>query len=391
MSMMTIAILLVVRHRTGSYGLGGAASAVGTLTQAFCTPIIGRLVDRRGQSAVLPGLLVVFLAGIALLVGAAGTNAPTALLFVGAAIAGAGQLPYPSLIRSRWAHLLGSSPQMSTALALESAADEAIFVAGPLIVTGLYAIDALIAPIVAGALALIGTIPFLAARSSEPPPFADGTRTPAWRVPALWIVIVSSAFIGIVFGNIEVAMVAFAHDRGASGLGGALVGLVAFGSLLGGLWYGTRSWRSDVAVRYRVSTATLALGSLPAIAATTVPLMAPAALLIGVSIAPTLIASSALVARVVPASARTEGFTWQSTGINVGVATGAALGGALVDAFGTRMSYVAGPVSAGLAALVAFTGARLLAARPGPSYPLESSGGNHSDRPGAPTANRASA
>ena len=91
--------------------------------------------------------------------------------------------------------------------------------------------------------------------------------------------------------------------------------------------------------------------------------MVPASLLIGVSIAPTLIASSALVNRVIPVNARTEGFTWQSTGINVGVASGSALAGLLIDTFGVRAAFVTGPVAAALGALVALAGFGLLAPR----------------------------
>jgi MFS family permease len=366
MAMMTIAILLVVRHRTGSYGLAGAASAAHTLTQAAMTPLVGRLVDRFGQSVILPRLLAIFLGGIVILTVAAAAHAPVGVLFAGAVVAGAGQLPYPSLVRARWTYLLASNTQLSTALALESAADEAIFIIGPVVVTALSAWNPLIAPILAGGLALAGTVGFVGARASEPPPFAAESGSGAWRIPAMWVLIASSVLIGVVFGNVEVAMIAFAQRHGASGLAGLLLGIVAFGSMGAGLWYGARQWRLDIAVRYRLSLATLAVGSLPALAAMTLWQLAPAALLIGVSIAPTLIASSGLVARVVPASSRTEGFTWQSTGINVGVAAGAALGGLLIDTFSVRVAFVVGPVAAGLGALVAFAGAKLLAPRPEP-------------------------
>jgi MFS family permease len=363
MSMMTIAVLLVVRHRTDSYALAGAASAAHTLTQAVITPFVGRLSDRLGQSKVLPKLLLIFLTGISLIVGAAAARGPVWLLFAGAVIAGAGQLPYPSLLRTRWAHLLGSSPELSTAMALESAADEAIFVMGPLIVTALSAVDTLLAPIVAGLLALLGTVPFVAARASEPPPSAAGSSAAAWRIPALWILIIGGAFVGTVFGCIDVTMVAFAQTHGVAGLSGALLGLIALGSLISGLLYGARRWKSDLARRYQLSTAAMALGCIPAIAVGSVWQMAPAALLIGVAVAPTLIASSGLITRVVPVSARTEGFTWQSTGINVGVAGGAALAGLLVQSFDTRTAFLIGPIAAGLAALVAISGNKLLAPR----------------------------
>jgi MFS family permease len=365
MAMMPLAVLLVVRHRTDSYGLGGAASAAHTLTQAAVTPLVGRLVDRFGQSAVLPWLLGVFGSGVALLTVAAAVHAPLALLFVGAVIAGAGQPPLPSLVRARWTYLLAGE-QLSTALALESSADEVIFIVGPVVVTALSAWNPLIAPVVAAVLACAGTIVFVGARSSEPPPFAAEPDSGAWRIPAMWVMIITSVLIGSVFGSVEVAMIAFAQHHGATGLGGVLIGLIAFGSLLAGLWYGTRRWRLDVAVRYRISMGTLAIGGLPAVAAMSLWQLAPAALLIGVSIAPTLIASSGLVARVVPASSRTEGFSWQATGINVGAAGGAALAGLLIDAISVRSAFLVGPIAAALGALVALGGARLLAPAPLP-------------------------
>ena len=139
MAMMTIAIVLVVRHRTGSYGIAGAASAAHTLTQAAVTPFVGRLVDRYGQTAVVAKLLALFLAGIAIITIAAAADAPIGLLFVGAVTAGAGQPPFPSLVRARWTHLLLDGDRLSTALALESSADEAIFIVGPVVVTALAA------------------------------------------------------------------------------------------------------------------------------------------------------------------------------------------------------------------------------------------------------------
>jgi len=361
MAMMTIAIVLVVRHRTGSYGIAGAASAAHTLTQAAVTPFVGRLVDRDGQSAVVPKLLAVFLVGITLITISAAVHAPTALLFAGAVTAGAGQLPFPSLVRARWTYLLADGNRLSTALALESSADESIFLVGPVVVTALSAWTPLAAPVLAGALGLGGTLVFIGASSSEPPTFTAAPGSGAWRIPAMWVVIASSLLIGVVFGSVEVGVIAFAQRHGAAGLAGLLLGAIALGSASAGLWYGSRQWRRDIAVRYRLTLATLALGGLPAVAATSLWQLAPAALLVGVSIAPTLIAGSGLVARVVPASSRTEGFTWQATGINAGVAAGAALGGVLIDAISVRSAFVVGPLAAALAAIVALGGRRLLA------------------------------
>jgi MFS family permease len=362
MSMMIIGTLLVVRHATGSYGIAGAASASASLAMAVSNPPIGRLVDRRGQTAVVPWLLALFVAGTALLVVSAAVKAPTPLLFIGAIVAGVGQLPYTSLVRARWTYLLAESPQLPTAFALEAAADELVFVVGPVLVTALAVVTPLLGPVVAAALAIIGTIPFLAARSSEPVPTPSSGSQAAWRVPGLWVLVAVSSMLGFTFGGFDVDLVAFATHHGAAAIAGLLLGLVAFGSMLAGLWYGARRWRLDLAVRLRVSLMTLAVGALPTIAAANMWQMAPAALLVGLSIAPSLIAASGLVQRVVPADCLTEGFVWQTTGINIGVAGGTALAGLLVDTVGVRWALVAGPVAMSVATLVAFAFVHLLRA-----------------------------
>ena len=141
MAMMTIAIVLVVRHRTGSYGIAGAASAAHTLTQAAVTPLVGRLVDRFGQSAVVARLLAIFLAGIAILT-IGGTSARPDR----ACSSSEPSSPVPGSHRSvRWYAPAGRTcsrgAELSTALALESSADEAIFILGPIVVTALSAVD----------------------------------------------------------------------------------------------------------------------------------------------------------------------------------------------------------------------------------------------------------
>ena len=60
----------------------------------------------------------------------------------------------------------------------------------------------------------------------------------------------------------------------------------------------------------------------------------------GMSISPTLIAGYALIERQAPPDRRTEGMTWLSSAIAVGVATGSPLAGHLIDAYGARWGYL---------------------------------------------------
>ncbi|MFD6812535.1 MFS transporter, partial [Streptomyces anthocyanicus] len=58
-AMLTIGIVLLVQHTTGSYGSAGAVAAVTGVSMALFAPQSGKLADRFGQRAVLvPGVLV---------------------------------------------------------------------------------------------------------------------------------------------------------------------------------------------------------------------------------------------------------------------------------------------------------------------------------------------
>ena len=48
-AMLTISIVLLVQHTTGSYGAAGAAAAVTGVSRALFAPYSGRLADRHGQ------------------------------------------------------------------------------------------------------------------------------------------------------------------------------------------------------------------------------------------------------------------------------------------------------------------------------------------------------
>lgn len=58
-AMLTIGIVLLVQHTTGSYGTAGAVAAVAGVSMALVAPQGGKLADRFGQRAVLlPGVLL---------------------------------------------------------------------------------------------------------------------------------------------------------------------------------------------------------------------------------------------------------------------------------------------------------------------------------------------
>jgi predicted MFS family arabinose efflux permease len=92
-----------------------------------------------------------------------------------------------------------------------------------------------------------------------------------------------------------------------------------------------------------------------------------AALAAGFVIAPGIITGYTLLAGLVPAEVRTEAYTWLNGSIALGIATGAALAGLLVDHFTPTAAFLLPPVATALAA--ALTLSRLRSLTPPRSVP----------------------
>ena len=85
--------------------------------------------------------------------------------------------------------------------------------------------------------------------------------------------------------------------------------------------------------------------------------MGAAVFFAGLSIAPVLITSYAVVERLIEDRRLTEGFTWFTSGLGVGLAGSAAFAGALIDDYGASSGYVvlvACGAGAALAVLLGF-------------------------------------
>src|SRR4051795_3850252 len=69
-SMVSLGIVLLVSTRTGSYSLAGSVSAAFLVTNALFAVLQARMIDRRGQSRVLPWTISVFAVGLVLMMAA---------------------------------------------------------------------------------------------------------------------------------------------------------------------------------------------------------------------------------------------------------------------------------------------------------------------------------
>jgi MFS family permease len=369
-SMVSLGIVILVSTSTGSYRLAGAVAAAYLVGNAGFAIVQGRMTDRLGQSRVLPWTILVFALALGLMTWSVEAGWPTPLPQVFACIGGAALPQIGSCIRARWSHNVPDKRQLQTAFAFEAVADEAVFILGPILVTVLatavHPAAGLGTAVIAG---LVGTLALAAQKGTEPPAHRTavhhGTRVPmGWGV--LGPLVAAAVTMGVVFGGVEVATVAFTEELGSKATSGPLLAVLALGSLLAGFVSGTVHWRSSNAARFRWGMLALAVTLVPLPFVNDWALMGLVLFVAGFAVAPTLIAIVAWIEETVPARRLTEGISVMTTGLYVGLAPGAAAVGAVVDRQGASASYWVVVAAAWVGALVAL-GTLLSPAAPSPS------------------------
>ena len=372
-SMVSLGIVVLVSTRTGSYGVAGAVSASYIIANAVFAVPQGRLLDRLGQSRVLPPAVAVFAVGLAALMTTVelGLDAPWPHLC--AVVSGAAMPQIGSCVRARWSHVVADKADLQTAFAVEAVADESVFMIGPTLVTFLATVVHPLAGLAAAMLAAVaGTGVLVSQRRTEPP--AGGTsgvhrgRMPWWTLGPLTL---STVFLGVLFGGAEVATVAFADEAGATAVAGPMLAIWALGSLLSGMVTGAVRITASNASRFRWGLLVLGVVMLPLPFVSGFVVLAVVLFLAGFAISPTMIACIGWVQEVVPATRITEGITIVTTGLASGLAPGAALVGQVVDARGASAAYwltaAAGLVGAAVAFLTAAVSRSVSSRGPAPT------------------------
>ena len=400
-AMLTIGIVLLVEHTSGSFGLAGAVSATAGISMALIAPQSGKLADRFGQGAVLVPQVFLHTLAIGVLITVALLDAPLWALFAAAVPAGATAPQISPMVRARWAARLQGSPLMNTAAAFESVTDEFTFVVGPVLATalctGVHPAAGLIAE---AAVSLLGGLVFAAQRGTQPTPAraeagaaggrkgasggatggaelggtsdpaggvmddATGSAAPdeaglpasALAVPGARVLIAAVLGLGTVFGGMQVSLTAFTESTGQPGINGVMYGVFAAGNMLAAVAVGIIRWKRGPQTRLLVAyPALVAVAALMAVAAGLGPwtaLLGALGMLVGLCVAPCMITCFTLVETLVPAKARTEAFTWLTGAIALGQATGSTVAGQLADRAGAVTGFLAPVAGTGLALLV---------------------------------------
>lgn len=367
LSMTGIGIVTMLSTLRGDYGLAGAVSATLALSAAALGPQVSRLVDRFGQARVILRATGVTLLAMGALLLCARWNAPDWTLFVCASVAGC--MPsMGSLVRARWALIYRGSPTLHTAYAFESVLDEVVFIIGPIVSVGLCTVlfpEA--GPLLAMVCLAVGVTLFAVQRGTEPPlhPAArHGGGTSAIRTPGLWVLVLTFVGVGAIFGSVDVVTVAFADHLHHKPYSSVVLAVYALGSCVAGIVFGALRLHGPLSRRFLVGIICMAVSMLPLLFVKNLVALALALFIAGLSISPTMVTTMGLVERIVPASKLTEGMTWTTTGLAVGVALGSSAAGWVVDGVGAAAGFRVTVAAAAFAAATAFLGARRLRSAP---------------------------
>lgn len=365
-AMMVVGVLTLVVAARGSIELGGLTSAMAGLGCAVFGPLVGAAADRYGQRRVLLAGGIANSALLGVFAWIAFSPLPDWPMLLTSLLIGATTPQTSPMSRSRLVGIIASDlpvmrgPRLiSGVLAYESAADEVVFVFGPVVVGILASTMGAAAPVVAAAvLTLVFVTAFALHRTSEPPKSPEeraATLEPASALarPGLVVTVIGVVWVGLYFGSMLTSLTAFMQDRGAAEHAGLLYGAMGVGSAILALSVALLPPRFSLRARWLVFAGLIAAGGIGLQFVTDVPGMALSLVLMGIGIGPTLVTLYSFGAQRSPEGRSNTVMMMLGSGIMVGQAAGAALTGVIAADLGTHVALTL-PLTA--AVLVLLTG-----------------------------------
>jgi predicted MFS family arabinose efflux permease len=321
------------------YGAAGLVGAAFTVGSSLGAPVLGRVTDRKG---LRPVLVLTTVAEVTFWTTAQAM--PYWALLMAALVGGFLTLPAFAVARQSIAALAPESHRLP-AFALDSITTELSFMAGPALgVLVSTTAGARVAMLAVGAGILLSGIGLYLLnppiRGKDEKPISAGERVPrsTWLKPRLVAILAITSAATIVLSGTDVAVVAVLQSSGEVEWTGAVLGMWAAYSLLGGFAYGTvKRGLPPLALLAPMALLTIPVG----LAGGHWWLLALLLLPAGALCAPTITATADAVSRLTPASARGEAMGLHNSSLTVGVALGAPLAGVVMDTWSPAWGFAA--------------------------------------------------
>jgi MFS family permease len=252
--MLGLSLLLLVQARIGSFAAAGVIVAVLGLGTGVGMIVQGRLLDRIGPRRVLEvSSALRGVASVAFVV-VIGLRPTLAALVALAFVIGVSEPQVSSALRAMWPVLLGRE-LLPAANALSSVLFELPVVAGPLLLALVIAVLPVeVAVLAAAAFAVAGAWMFArsaaARRWRKPAPVPVRGLLGPLAIRGVRVIVLAMAAPSAALGIVQVTSAAAVTATGAAEQAGVLYAVLAGGSLLGTVLYG--SWAPPVAARWQL-------------------------------------------------------------------------------------------------------------------------------------------
>ena len=345
-AMMVIGVLTIVVSARGSMQLGGLGSAMVGIGSAAIGPLIGAAADRYGQRIVLLVTAVLHSAALVSLVWVAYSSLPNFAVFAVAFAVGATSPQTSPMSRARLVAIIRrflpverQGKVTSTTLAYESAADEIVFVFGPVIVGLLATTFNAGAPIIAAAaLTLLFVIAFALHPSAKLSPTTSAEEEAAAPVRELFrarllVIVFGIASVGLVFGTTLTSLTAYMQEHGDPEAAGLVYGAMGVGSAILALAVSLFSPRFTLRARWVVFSVFVTVGGV--ILATShdagMPRIILALAIMGIGVGPLLVTLYTLGTARSPQGRSATVMTMLGSGIILGQSLAAAFTGTLSE------------------------------------------------------------
>ncbi|ADG79588.1 Major facilitator superfamily MFS_1 OS=Tsukamurella paurometabola (strain ATCC 8368 / DSM /CCUG 35730 / CIP 100753 / JCM 10117 / KCTC 9821 / NBRC 16120/ NCIMB 702349 / NCTC 13040) OX=521096 GN=Tpau_2992 PE=4 SV=1 [Tsukamurella paurometabola] len=374
-AMMVVGVLTLVVAGRESLAFGGLSSAMVGLGAAAVGPLVGAAADRFGQRRAVLAAGIVNSLALLLMTWVVFSSLPGWAVLASAAFVGASAPQVGPMSRSRLVAMITTrlpvrrrAQTLLSTMAYESAADEVIFVFGPVIV-GLLATTMNVAAPMVGAAVL--TAIFVTAFALHPsgravPAAASGAvvQAPARELlrPAVIVVVVGVFGMGLFFGSTLTGLTAFMRDAGNAESAGLYYGVMGVGSAALALGSALLPQRFTLAARWVAFASVLVLGATVMALAPSLPWLVLGLAVAGIGVGPTLVTNFSLGADRSPVGRSATVMTIMGSAVILGQSTASAVNGLLAENVGTAAAQAA-PVVAALVVLSAGVANATLARR----------------------------
>ncbi|MCW5951033.1 MAG: hypothetical protein KIT69_02075 [Propionibacteriaceae bacterium] len=332
--MWPIGILLHIQQRTGSYAAAGLVAALMTLGRAVGTPVASRLAGRWGPRRLLivttagSGLAAAVLAGIDL------TGLPLALAMLGygtpALLSGLLTPPVQPIVRSAYPGVVEPAG-LEHVFSLDAAAQEIIFVIGPVLAFGVAGWAGPAWTLLAGVAGQVAGTCWLLRSTALGDAVPAAERGRAGRVLAMPAVLAGTLVGLLLVGASSAVEAAVTAVFGEALTAGLLLALYSVASLVGGLVFS--HWTSG---RFAQPgwMAVVGFGLLLAPLRPETWWLAVALMVAGLGVAPVFAAVAQRVSSRTTSAQATEAFGWVDSGAIVGASLGFGLAGTAIESGG---------------------------------------------------------